>query len=112
MRNNLMILEISAHVCFLLLFREHSYYTRLGVHSIRLRHRAKGCGPAEEIWVLWTSCNERIGNKLRVCLFAIMIACSRLRRSPVLSYFVENALSAFSTKYDKTFARRSRASTQ
>src|SRR5207245_4027637 len=48
----------------------------------------------------------------RVCLISITIACSRLRRSPDFLYFVENARSAFSTKYNTLFARRSRASTR
>src|SRR6266700_5101957 len=49
---------------------------------------------------------------LRVCLLAITIVCSRLQRSPDLQYLVENALRAFSTRYCKFFARRSRASTR
>src|SRR5205823_134461 len=46
---------------------------------------------------------------IRVCLIAITFAGERLRRSPDLLHFVENALRAFSTKCNKLFARRSRA---
>src|SRR6266851_4856664 len=43
---------------------------------------------------------------------SITIACSRLRRSLDLLCVVENALRAFSTTHNKSFARRSRASTR
>src|SRR5215471_6850874 len=39
---------------------------------------------------------------LRICLIVITITCSRLRRSLVLVYRVENARRAFSTRYTKT----------
>src|SRR6266699_559841 len=44
-----------------------------------------------------------------VCLVSITIACSRLRRSPVLVCCVKNARSAFFTQHTPLFARRSRA---
>src|SRR6266699_1916146 len=55
----------------------------------------------------------RCHNFVKACLMLRVFALShwvlaRLRRAKVLSYFVENALSAFSTKYDKTGERRSR----
>src|SRR5438309_1179546 len=51
------------------------------------------------------------GALLRVCLLAITLAYSRLRRSPALVCFVKNALRTFFTKHTKAFAGRSHAST-
>ena len=49
---------------------------------------------------------------IRVYLLAITLAGSRLRCSLVLLYCVEHALSAYSTQYNKLFARQSRANSQ
>src|SRR5215472_14699061 len=59
---------------------------------------------------LGSQTNHLLVRSVRVCLIAITIACSRLRRSPKLICCVEHALRACSTQHINLFARRSRAS--